>query len=62
MTLNLAYACDALQRLNYQKLYLNELGWNASPDLKLPDTDVKEGSYSFNPIAEMSGIFIIEVY
>lgn len=62
MTLNLASACDALQRLNYQKLYLNELGWNASPDLKLPDIDVKEGFYSFNPIAEMSGIFIIEVY
>ena len=61
MTFNLVNARNYLQEMKYQDLYITELGWNRPSLVKLPSIEIDEGAYIPKPIAEMSGVMIIEV-
>ncbi len=61
MTLNLIPARDALQELDYRGLYIDVLGWNVPSNSKAFTLKADDEVYTLTPIAEMSGVSILEI-
>jgi len=63
MPLNPNNSRQLLHEFNFQKLFINELGWNNPPHgLKPADGEAKGGvRYHRAPVAELSGIAVFEI-
>lgn len=61
MTLDLVRARNALQELDYRQLYVDVLGWNTPLSSKALTLSIDGELYALTPIAEMSGVSILEV-
>lgn len=63
MPLNLQSTRELLQEFSFQKLFINELGWNNPPyALKPADVEAKGGlRFQRAPVAVLSGITVFEI-
>jgi hypothetical protein len=61
VTLNRANARNLLQSFDFQRLFIEEMGWSNTPSSKPTQMTVNGHDYLRRPIAQMSGVTVFEL-
>ena len=61
MPLKIQETRDLLQKFDFKKLFIEELGWSNPPAAKAISSQVKGFSYQRTPIAQLAGVMVFEI-
>jgi hypothetical protein len=61
MSIHFDRARDSLNRFDFQRLFVEELGWNRPARTKVEELDVKGTTFRARHVAELAVVVVLEV-